>query len=473
MPLTQIIFAGLGSVLFHFFGKKWEKEKVLYVANVFFLFLLQPITSIRYLQFILPWLTIFLVISVGWAISKNSDKKFLPKLLLLSFLGFSPFLLSELIPGTHTFAIYRNINPRVLWITILIFSVLFIGFSRIKKEEKTLPFFLLLILLIFLALKQPQISLLVSKGLRSLFNQNVELASNSEIRWIGYSYIAFRLIHAIREYQKGRLKDVSVISFANYCLFFPSLSAGPIAKYDDFSSQMETPKFERNENIMIGSERLMVGLFKKFVIADSLAMLALNPTNAAQFTSQGWVWLALFFYSLQIYFDFSGYTDIAIGLGLFLGIKLPENFDKPYLKSNLTKFWDSWHMTLAQWIRSYYFNPLNRALRKSKLAHSQSAILLITQVTTMVLIGLWHGVTWTFLVWGLWHGIGLFIQNRWSALIRNMGVKVQQKKILNTIVTSLSTVITFVYVTVGWVWFLSPTLQDALQLIQKMAGKGF
>jgi alginate O-acetyltransferase complex protein AlgI len=130
---------------------------------------------------------------------------------------------------------------------------------------------------------------------------------------------------------------------------------GPIAKYDDFSTQWEVAGPVCADDIFQGSIRLFIGLFKKFVVADALALLALNTTNAGQIMSAGWVGLALLAYSLQIYFDFSGYTDIAIGLGLFLGIKLPENFKNPYMKSNLAKFWDSWHITLAQWIRALLF----------------------------------------------------------------------------------------------------------------------
>jgi len=121
----------------------------------------------------------------------------------------------------------------------------------------------------------------------------------------------------------------------------------------------------------------------------------------------------LYAYAFQIYFDFSGYTDIAIGLGRLLGIKLPENFNAPYLKPNLTYSGTIGNMTLTQWFRAYFFNPVTRALRSSKRKFSISGIVFITQMGTMVLIGLWHGVTWNFVAWGVWHGLGLFVHNRW------------------------------------------------------------
>jgi len=332
---------------------------------------------------------------------------------------------------------------------------------------------LILILILFVVLKQPQIGTLASRGWRMAFRQNADLASSVDVRWIGYSYVAFRMIHVIREYQKQRLQEINLLRFINFCLFFPTLTAGPIAKYDDFSNQIEEPANNFQEGMLEGGKRLFFGLFKKFVLTDSLALIALNPDNARQITSSGWMWAVLFFYSLQIYFDFSAYTDIAVGLGLFLGIKLPENFNRPYLKSNLTKFWDSWHITLSQWIRTYFFNPLNRTLRKSALTQSPNLILFITQVATMVIIGLWHGITWSFFFWGVWHGLGLFFQNRWSSFIKNRFNGIRENKVLNPLVGGLSTMATFTYVSLGWVWFLSPSLPDAWEIFMKLFGKGF
>jgi D-alanyl-lipoteichoic acid acyltransferase DltB (MBOAT superfamily) len=473
MSILQITFAGLGSLLFRFIDKDKHKENAILVANAFFLFLLQPTTSLRSLNIILPCSTIFIILAVGIAVSVKIERKEIFQVCLLSIMGFLPFLLSEFVPNLKTSILDKNINQSILSILLLVYSCLLVVLYFLRKKEQYLSFFLILILIIFIVLKQPQISYLASKGWRDLFQQNVEFASTLDIRWIGYSYIAFRMIHVIREYQKQRFNEISLIRFMNFCLFFPTLTAGPIAKYDDFTDQMEKPVNSAQSSLLEGGERLFSGLFKKFILADSLAVVALSPSHAQQITSSGWMWLALIFYSFQIFFDFSGYTDIAIGLGLFLGIKLPENFNKPYLKNNLTKFWDSWHMTLSQWIRAYFFNPVNRALRKSKFSKSQNFIVFITQVSTMAIIGLWHGITWTFLFWGLWHGIGLFLQNRWSAFIKNKFNKIRENCILDQIVNTLSTFLTFLYVSLGWVWFLSPTVEDAFNIFLKLFGKGF
>lgn len=473
MNILQITFAGFGSLLFRFINKDKHKEKAIFIANIFFLFLLQPTTSLRSLNIILPWGTLLLIAAVGMAVCETISRKDAFQVLIFSILGFLPFLFSEFIPALKTTTLDKNLNQNVLGVFLLVSGCVMAVLYFLKRKNKYLTFFLVLILVIFVVLKQPQISYLASEGWRTLFQQNTELASNLDIRWIGYSYIAFRMIHVIREYQKQRFHGISLIRLMNFCLFFPTLTAGPIAKYDDFSNQMDKPVNTAESSLLEGGKRLFLGLFKKFVLADSLAIVALSSMHAEQITSAGWMWLSLILYSFQIFFDFSGYTDIAIGLGLFLGIRLPENFNKPYLKSNLTKFWDSWHITLSQWIRAYFFNPINRSLRKSNLAKSTNLILFITQVATMAIIGLWHGITWTFLIWGLWHGIGLFFQNRWSAFVKSRFNKIRANRTLDTIVNGASTLLTFLYVSLGWVWFLSPTIQDAETIFLKLVGKGF
>ena len=197
-------------------------------------------------------------------------------------------------------------------------------------------------------------------------------------------------------------------------------------------------------------------------------MIALNATNALQVRAAGWAWVLLYAYAFQLYFDFSGYTDIAIGLGRLLGIKLPENFNAPYLKPNLTQFWNSWHMTLTQWFRAYFFNPVTRALRSGKKPLPIPIIIFVTQVATMVLIGLWHGVTLNFVIWGLWHGLGLFIHNRWSELSR------KRFEVLSPRWQSALNVggglLTFNFIALGWVFFALPGLSISAHFLRVMFG---
>jgi D-alanyl-lipoteichoic acid acyltransferase DltB (MBOAT superfamily) len=205
-------------------------------------------------------------------------------------------------------------------------------------------------------------------------------------------------------------------------------------------------------------------------VADGLALAALNATNAAQVQSTGWTWVLLYAYSLQIFFDFSGYTDIAIGLGRLLGIALPENFNAPYLKPNLTQFWNNWHMTLTQWFRAYYFNPLTRWLRTGGRKLSAAAIIFVTQITTFVLIGLWHGITWNFVLWGAWHGVGLFVQNRYSEWVRPHLPDLSARPALKQGLAVFGGLLTFHYVALGWVWFALPSAGLSWQVFLKLFG---
>ncbi len=218
--------------------------------------------------------------------------------------------------------------------------------------------------------------------------------------------------------------------------------------------------------------RILSGAFKKFVLADGLALVALNSQNAAQIQSTSWAWVVLYAYALRIFFDFAGYTDIAIGLGRLAGFHLPENFERPYLKTNLTTFWNSWHMTLAQWFRSYYFNPLTRSLRgsKGKVALPAWAIILICQLTTMLLIGLWHGITVNFAVWGLWHGVGLFIHNRWSEWMRPRSASLDNRPGLQRSLKFAGWLLTFNFVVLGWIWFALPSPGMAWNYFRLLAG---
>jgi D-alanyl-lipoteichoic acid acyltransferase DltB (MBOAT superfamily) len=239
---------------------------------------------------------------------------------------------------------------------------------------------------------------------------------------------------------------------------------------DHFVRSLKSPLTDRWENIGVGGKRLIIGLFKKFVIADSLAIIALNSTNALQIRGTGWMWVSLYAYAFQIFFDFSGYTDIAIGMGRFLGMKLPENFSLPYLKPNLTQFWNNWHMTLTQWFRAYFFNPITRSLRSARKTLSIPVIIFLTQLSTMILIGLWHGVTINFILWGGWHGLGLFFHNRWSNIFNLQVQNWANNSLKKAIINGLGILITFNYVAIGWVFFVLPSPMMSLLVIQKLIG---
>ena len=329
----------------------------------------------------------------------------------------------------------------------------------------TLTAAIILLLAILIILKTPALALQTSIFFRTLAQRSIDNASALDLRWLGFSYIAFRLIHVLRDKQTGRLPELSLPEFATYVVFFPSLAAGPIDRAERFAKDLRADfALTQNETLLAG-QRIVLGLFKKFVIADALALIALNDALATQVRAAGWMWIVLYAYTFQIYFDFSGYTDIAIGIGRLAGIKLPENFLSPYTKPNLAQFWNSWHITLTQWIRSYFFNPFNRWMRGLK-SLSAWTMILIGQLATMLLIGLWHGITINFVLWGSWHGLGLFVQNRWSDFAKTHFAVNDPR--LKAALQIGGIVLTFHFVALGWVFFALSEPSLSWQVFQKV-----
>jgi alginate O-acetyltransferase complex protein AlgI len=334
------------------------------------------------------------------------------------------------------------------------------------------------ILALFILLKSELLAHLVAGLLRSFTGQNVTLAAGDEIRWLGFSYIAFRLLHVLRDGMTGRLSPLTLRELLVYTIFFPALPAGPIDRIQRFLPELRGGPSDAGQFSILpaadaweGGVRIAKGLFKKFVLADTLSLIALSGSNAAQISTPGWLWFFLYAYAVRIYLDFSGYTDIAIGLGRWMGFRLPENFQRPYLQANLTQFWNSWHITLAQWFRAYFFNPVTRALRSGVRSLPMGVIILIGQVGTMMLIGLWHGITWNFAIWGLWHGAGLFLHNRWSDWSRARQAAWEEKHPkLRRVYTVLATAATFQFVVLGWVWFALPDPAVSVNVLARLFG---
>jgi len=281
--------------------------------------------------------------------------------------------------------------------------------------------------------------------------------------WLGGSYILFRLIHVAIEARKPGFPRVGFLDFALYVLFPPTLIAGPIARLPEFSKNFafERPSFGEAAE---GGRRIVVGIFKKFVVADFLAILPIDPGHGALSTAR--LWTSLYLFGFQLFFDFAGYCDMAIGAAALAGFAVPENFDSPYLKPNLTRFWQSWHATLSGWMRDYVFFPLGRVLRRRAPGLRASAAALVCQTATMVVIGLWHGLFAGYAVWGLWHGLGLFAHRQWSrergappagswAPLRRAG----------------ATFVTFQFVMIGWVFFYGTSLRESIVLLQKLVGR--
>jgi alginate O-acetyltransferase complex protein AlgI len=474
MTISQILIFVVFALILGWLTRKFQRVNLLLIASVLAIYWLQPALPLRYLDFYLPTLSIGITV-LAWALTATLEKRkereslisggiilaLVLALALTRYLGLDLYLLPARPPAITQVLIILGI--------LLLFTFYFLR-RKEATSNNTLWAGFTTLLLFFIVLKTPALSELFSQLWRLLISkQDVALAAANDIHWLGYSYLAFRLLHTIRDRQSGRLPDLSLGEYVTYVIFFPSFSVGPIERIERFIKGLRNVTDPFSDDILNGGQRLAVGLFKKFVVADTLAMISLNATSASQAQSAFGAWILLYAYAFQIYFDFSGYTDIAIGLGQLVGIKLPENFKQPYRQNNLTLFWNNWHMTLTQWFRAYFFNPFARTLRaKRKL--SPAMMVLISQLATMTLIGLWHGVTWSFVVWGLWHGLGLFLQNRYSGWSKTRLTAASPSPRAERALSVGGTLLTFHYVALGWIWFVLPDPVLGWQFILRLVG---
>ncbi len=453
MGLTQIAVSILTSILVGALTRGTRRTYSLLALSVLAIYWFQPVVPLRYFDFWFPSLSIALVM-LTWLITSTPGawkaKQNLMGLLIIvgivTLVELTRYIVSDPI---LTATLPPNIFQYLIFLIAVTATTIFFSFLS-RRFAWILSIATILLIAILIVLKSPGLSLQTSIFFRELANRPTDTASALDLRWLGFSYIAFRLIHILRDKQSGRLPELSLPDFATYVVFFPTLAAGPIDRVERFVKDLQKDFVLKQNDLLLAGQRITIGLFKKFVIADLLALIALSDTLAVQARTTGWMWIHLYAYTFQIYFDFSGYTDIAIGIGQLVGIKLPENFLSPYSKPNITQFWNSWHITLTQWIRSYFFNPFNRWIRRYKSIPAW-AMILIGQLTTMVLIGLWHGITWNFILWGTWHGLGLFIQNRWSdfAKTRINPTDLRTQKALQI----GGVFFTFHFVALGWVFF--------------------
>jgi len=455
MTLLHILgFTGVALLISRISSKEW-RGWMLFGASTLAVYVLQPEVPLRSFGFWYPTLAVALALLV-WLTANPAGRKLEREdlhalafaVLIIITLDFTRWLPAR-------FELTAGRAPPLASLALALFVLAVLGWLLWRRSGKAgiVPWVVIAVVVgLFVVQKWAPAGINLSRMLRSLTGQSGELASMSDLSWIGYSYIAFRLLHALRDGMTGRLPRISFQAFLTYVLFFPTLLAGPIDRAERFEREFSERPQITSDRLFDGISRILSGCFKKFVLADSLALIALNDINAPLVHGAGWMWLLLYAYSFRLYFDFSGYTDVAIGMGLLMGFKLPENFDRPYLKTDLAAFWNSWHITLAQWFRAYIFNPLTRGLRRS-IAQGKIWIIILTgQLVTMTLIGLWHGVTLNFALWGLWHALGLFVHNRWVEFRRLRQFKFPPG-ILSRLEPVAGGLLTFHFVSLGWVWF--------------------
>jgi D-alanyl-lipoteichoic acid acyltransferase DltB (MBOAT superfamily) len=236
-------------------------------------------------------------------------------------------------------------------------------------------------------------------------NLNADLPLLRIVLPLGISFLTFRVLSYVVDVYRGSLRPASLLDFAVYVTFFPYIAAGPIARASEFLPQLEGPRDPRQIDTARAFFLIFGGLAKKMLIADYLATHLVNGvfTTPGQYSSLE-VLLGIIGYSVQIYCDFSAYADIAIGISLLLGFKLPDNFDAPYTAASVQEFWRRWHMTLSRWLRDYLYIPLGGNRRGRARTY-------LNLMTTMVLGGLWHGAGWTFVFWGFLYGCALIVEH--------------------------------------------------------------
>ncbi len=268
---------------------------------------------------------------------------------------------------------------------------------------------------------------------------------------VGISFYVFQTMSYTVDVYRGNIKaSRNCINFSAYVSMFPQLVAGPIIRYADIARQLETNRKADPVMISEGIERFITGLAKKVLIANTFAAVA--DTVFAQDTAlihPGVAWIGIVAYSFQIYFDFSAYSDMAIGLAKVFGFRFLENFNYPYISRSVKEFWRRWHISLSSWFRDYVYIPLGGSRKGT--ARTYINLLIVFFVT-----GLWHGASWNFIVWGLWHGLFLVVE------------RIGFDRVLERLWRPVQHVYTLLVVCIGWVFFRAEDLQAALLYLRKM-----
>ncbi len=267
---------------------------------------------------------------------------------------------------------------------------------------------------------------------------------------VGISFITFHKISYLVDIYYGKVKPAdSLAAYALYLVMFPKIALGPIVLYHDMEEQLSRPRITP-EGVFEGGIRFCVGLARKVLLADPMGAVA-DQVFRMEFHSitVGFAWLGIVCYSFQLYFDFAGYTDMAIGIGRMIGIRIPENFNRPFYSRNFTEHWKRWHITLGNFFREYLYIPLGGNRASKFITYRNLWIVFIVS-------GLWHGANWTYIVWGIYNGFFMFIDRLFLL------------KVLNRLPKFLTISFFYVGLLVGYVFFRSETIGDAAFYIHRM-----
>ena len=349
------------------------------------------------------------------------------------------------------------------YIILMIFSIIFNYFFGLLIDKYRTNKKLSVALLIFdiainlLMLIMFKYSNFLVNTINDIFNLNITSISifNKDILKltlpIGISFYTFQMLSYIIDLYKGEVKvQKNILSLGTYIAFFPQLIAGPIVRYETIENELKNRTHTFNK-FVFGLKRFIIGLGKKVILANNLAFVADQIIDSGNIGNYGTIiaWIAMFAYALQIYYDFSGYSDMAIGLGKMFGFTFLENFNYPYISKSITDFWRRWHISLSSWFRDYVYIPLGgNRVKKSRWVFNIMVVWMLT--------GLWHGASWNFVLWGLYFGIILLIE------------KFFLHKILDKLPNILRWLYSVILIIVGWTIFRNEDITLVLDLLKKM-----
>lgn len=381
---------------------------------------------------------------------------FLPAFLLLYFIA--PKNLKNFVLLGSSIFFYAWGAPKFIFVILATTTVdfYFVRFLYSANDEKKRKLFLVLSLCL-------NVGLLFYFKYCNFFVENFNSILNAcgvtQIGWtsvvlpIGISFYTFESItYVVDVYRKVHKPLDNFWQYQLYIILFPKLIAGPIIRYHEIHDQIaDRSANDTLDNKLTGFYRFCLGLGKKVLIANVMAAKADEIFNLpAETLTSSLAWIGMLAYTFQIYFDFSGYSDMAIGIGKMIGFKFPENFDNPYTSKSITEFWRRWHITLGSWMKNYLYIPLggNKVNSKYKLYFNLWLV--------FILSGFWHGAAWTFIIWGIYHGMWLILE------------RVFLNKVYEKIGAVASTLICFLLVAIGWVFFRAEKTSDALSFVKKL-----
>ena len=370
---------------------------------------------------------------------------FLPLILITYFI--MPKKYRNIVLLIFSIIFYAYGEPKYVFLMLLEILVAYFGAIIIDKNSKYKDITLIVVLIIHIGLlgifKYTDFLIL---NINKIFNSHISLLNI--VMPIGISFYTFQIIsYLVDVYRKEVKPQENILKLATYVTLFPQLIAGPIVRYKDINKELDK-RDEKLEDVSYGFRRFIIGLAKKVIIANSLGELV-NILGSSVSVTIVATWLKAISYMMQIYFDFSAYSDMAIGLGRIFGFHFLENFDYPYMSKSITEFWRRWHISLGSWFRDYVYIPLGGSRRGN-------GILIRNILIVWALTGLWHGASWNFIIWGLYFGILLLIE------------KLFVKKYLEKIPGVFRCIYTLFIVLISFIIFSADSMNGALLTINNL-----